>query len=77
MMNLEPVAVDEVELARLIGMSVDFLQKDRVTKRLIPFYKIGKAVRYDISRVRMALEQMELGGGLQKKSRANIKSGLN
>ena len=76
MMPLEPIAVDEIELARLIGMSVDFLRKDRVTRRLLPYYKIGKTVRYDVTRVRQALILMEEGGGLRKKTRTSMRAGL-
>lgn len=72
----EPIAVDDIELAKMLGMSVDFLRKDRVTKQLLPYYKIGKAVRYDVTRVRQALVLMEEGGGLRKKTRASLKAGL-
>ena len=44
--------IDEVEVARLIGLSVAFVQKDRVTGRHgIPFIRIGSAVRYRPSNV--------------------------
>jgi hypothetical protein len=69
------IAVDEAEMARLIGMSVHFLRKDRVTKRLLPFYKIGDAVRYDPSRVRLALVRMEEGGA-RKTTQSTIRAGL-
>lgn len=56
------IAVDETTLARSIGMSVVWLRKDRQGKRLIPFYKIGASVRYDLQRVREALAKTEEGG---------------
>ena len=56
------IAVDEVEAAKAIGMSVHFLRKDRRDKRLIPFYRIGDCVRYDLGRVREALAALEEGG---------------
>jgi len=65
----QSIAVDEIELARLIGMSVSFLQKDRGAKRLLPFYRIGDAIRYDLARVRLALATMEEGGAHHKARR--------
>jgi hypothetical protein len=56
------IAVGEGEAARAIGMSVFFLRKDRRTKRLIPFYRIGDRILYDLNRVRMALLTLEEGG---------------
>ncbi len=56
------IAIDETEAAAAIGMSVHFLRKDRRTKRLIPFYRIGDCVRYDIGRIREALAAIEEGG---------------
>jgi hypothetical protein len=43
-------------------MSVHWVRKDRRTKRLLPFYKLGEAVRYDLERVRQALRATEEGG---------------
>lgn len=37
----------EKEVARFLGVSVEFLQSDRAHMRRIPFIKIGRAVRYD------------------------------
>ncbi|MCX7144185.1 MAG: hypothetical protein NT123_24745, partial [Proteobacteria bacterium] len=45
-----------------IGMSVFFLRKDRRTKRLIPFYRLGDRILYDLDRVRVALLNLEEGG---------------
>lgn len=56
------IAVDETALAAAIGMSVAFLRKDRRTKRLLPFYRIGDSIRYDLSRVRESLAALEEGG---------------
>lgn len=38
---------NEKEAARFLGLSIQFLQQDRVRDRRIPFCKIGRAVRYD------------------------------
>lgn len=55
--------IDEDACARAIGMSASWLAKDRRGKRLIPFYRVGGAVRYDPARVREALAAQEHGGG--------------
>jgi hypothetical protein len=56
------VAVTESEIARAYSVSIDFLRKDRRTKRLIPFFRMGRAIRYDLDRVREALIKREEGG---------------
>lgn len=38
---------DEKEVARFLGLSVEFLQQDRAKNIRIPFLRIGRAVRYD------------------------------
>lgn len=49
-----PQLVDEREAARRIGMSVAFLRADRYRGHVggrtpgPPFYRVGKAVRYDL-----------------------------
>ena len=58
----ERIVIDERELAVALGMSVHFLRKDRCGPRLIPFYRIGGSIRYDMTRVREALIGLELGG---------------
>ncbi len=59
---LPPIAITEHQVAACIGMSVHWLRKDRRTKRLLPFYKLGDSVRYDLERVRQALQRTEEGG---------------
>ncbi len=61
------IAVDEHACAEAIGMSVAWLRKDRRTARLVPFYRLGTAIRYDLERVRAALvARAEEGGGRQR-----------
>ena len=43
---------DEKAVATYLGVSVEFLQQDRVRTVRIPFVKIGRAVRYDPADVR-------------------------
>lgn len=64
------IAVDEITAAKMIGMSVHWLRKDRRGIRLIPFYKIGDSVRYDMNRLREALLMLEEGGVQLKTRRA-------
>lgn len=64
------LAVDETEAAKAIGLSVHFLRKDRRTKKLIPFYRIGDRVLYNLDRVREALNALEEGGTRAGKRRA-------
>ncbi len=59
---LPPLAITEHQVAACIGMSVHWVRKDRRTKRILPFYKLGDAVRYDLERVRQALMGTEEGG---------------
>ena len=63
-------AVNENEAAQALGMSVHWLRKDRRTKRLIPFFKLGDAVRYDIGRVREAIQSFQEGGAAAQGSAA-------
>lgn len=58
------IAVGEREAAEAIGISVFFLRKDRRTKRLIPFYRVGDRILYDLNRVRLVLLTLEEGGSL-------------
>lgn len=58
----QPIVVDEYACAEAISMSVYFLQKDRKGKRLIPFFRIGSNIRYDLNRVREAIQTLEVAG---------------
>jgi hypothetical protein len=60
--NANVIGVTEFDIAKSIGMSVEFLRKDRSGKRLIPFYRIGKSIRYSPHRVIQALATLEEGG---------------
>jgi excisionase family DNA binding protein len=56
------LGIDEHEAAKLLGLSVHTLRKDRTTHRRIPFYRIGKSIRYNAARLGEALAAMEVGG---------------
>ena len=64
-----PIAVDEYAIAAAIGMSVHWLRKDRRGKRVVPFFRIGGAIRYDHQRVREALvAKCEEGGQIVRRA---------
>jgi hypothetical protein len=63
------LAVGEKEAAKALNMSVAWLRKDRRTKRIIPFFKLGDAVRYDLGRVRDAIAAIEEGGTAKPRSK--------
>jgi hypothetical protein len=56
------LAVDEYAVAAAIGLSVHWVRKDRRGARVLPFYRLNGAVRYDLGRVREALIAREEGG---------------
>lgn len=58
----KPLFQTDAELAPLIGLSKDFLRKDRRTHRVIPFIRVKGRILYDLGRVREALLALEEGG---------------
>ena len=56
------VAINETRLAEALDMSVHFLRKDRRIKHLIPFYRLGGSIRYNLTSVTNALAAYEEGG---------------
>jgi hypothetical protein len=64
--QLSSIGVSEFDLAKCIGMSVEFLRKDRSGKRLIPFYRIGSSIRYNPDRLVQALAALEEGGHVRR-----------
>lgn len=67
-MNTQPlpagarIALNENEMASAIGVSVYWLQKDRQSRRIVPFYRIGGNIRYNPARVAEVLANLEEGG---------------
>jgi hypothetical protein len=57
-----PIGIDEYEAAALLGLSVWTLRKDRCGERRIPYFQIGKSVRYNPDRLRETATAYELGG---------------
>lgn len=58
----QPLVVDEKAAAEKLGLSVSWLQKDRQKKKLIPFFRLGGSVRYNLERVLEAMAALEEGG---------------
>jgi hypothetical protein len=67
---MPPIAVDEHTVATALSVSVHWLRKDRVTDRIVPFFKIGRSVRYNLDRVRETL--VEQGGPLRKAMKGRV-----
>lgn len=66
MLNQAPettrIALTDKEVAVALGMSLAWVRKDRLTKRVLPFYRIGDCVRYDVDVVRKTLMRSMEGG---------------
>lgn len=43
--------VDERVCALSLNKSIGWLRKDRLTKRIVPFVRVGASIRYDLDRV--------------------------
>lgn len=65
-LNLQPVhapiGVDEFVIAQKIDVSVSWLRKDRRTKRIVPFFRVGDLIRYNPETVAAALLARTEGG---------------
>jgi hypothetical protein len=58
------------EIAPAIGLSVSFLRKDRRSRQLIPYHRVGDACLYRLDEVLAAIESMRVGGKQQKRAKA-------
>jgi len=54
--------VSEAELARRLDVSVGFLRADRLGKRVVPFVRMGRAIRYDLAEVSKVIKGLKRGG---------------
>lgn len=66
----QPFAVDDKQIAGLIGMSVAWVRKDRATKRTIPFFRLGDCIRYDVATVRSVMQARMEGGNCKGSKQA-------
>jgi excisionase family DNA binding protein len=58
-----PSLLNEDDAAALLGVSVSFLQNDRVTRRHgIPYFKVGRCVRYRGSELDTWLDSCAVSG---------------
>jgi hypothetical protein len=63
LLNPNNPLVTDVEIAKALGMSVDWVRKDRMTKRLLPYFKTPSgSVRYSLEQVSEAMLQWQIGG---------------
>ena len=66
---METLVLTDAEAAKLLGVSVHTLRKDRITARRIPFTKIGDRVFYRLESLRAMLAANETGGPAGAKPR--------
>ena len=64
-----PRYVPDRELARILPVSVGFLQKDRITAQRIPFVRLGDRCLYDVDEVFAALKALTVGGPRPRRGR--------
>jgi hypothetical protein len=57
-----PHLLDETEAAKYLGMSLAWMQQDRVSRRRVPYIKIGRAVRYRVADLIAFVERCKVGG---------------
>ena len=65
--NIPPVTLSTQELAKALGIRSEFLKRDRRRARVIPFYRLGDRIHYDLVRVREVLISLEQGGAQIKR----------
>lgn len=59
---MNQIAVTEREISQMLNLSLPYLRKDRATKRTIPFFRAGRAIRYCPDTVRAAVQKQMEGG---------------
>lgn len=60
--KVSPQLVNEFVAARLLGLSVHTLRKDRLTRRRWPFIKLGRVVRYNLGALQALVIAATQGG---------------
>lgn len=66
------LVVDEIEMAAMLNVSVHYLRKDRQTLRRIPYFRIGRCIRYSADYVMCELEKLKEGGTLTTSKRGAL-----
>ncbi|MDL1863370.1 excisionase [Betaproteobacteria bacterium PRO7] len=54
--------VDAQGVAEYLGLSRSFVEKDRTTRKILPFIRIGRKVIYDLDLIDQALAAYAQGG---------------
>ncbi|MCU0614015.1 MAG: helix-turn-helix domain-containing protein [Desulfobacterales bacterium] len=64
-MNI-PKYIDEQEVAQITGRALSTLRNERFNQRGIPYYKVGRSVRYSLQEVIEFMEapRVQTGEGL-------------
>lgn len=60
--DTERIALTDKQIAKALNVSVAWVRKDRITKRILPFFKLGDSVRYDLATVRKSYASRMEGG---------------
>jgi hypothetical protein len=63
------VFVSDVDMARMLGVSPQFLQKDRVGPKRIPFVRLGDRCLYEPEVVLETVRAMAVGGDQPSRTR--------
>jgi hypothetical protein len=65
-----PTYINEHEVARITGRALSTLRNERFNRRGIPYYKVGRSVRYSLENVIdfMEARRVQTGDGLNGKS---------
>lgn len=67
-----PRYITDRELAPMIGISVGFLQKDRITAQRIPFVRLGDRCLYDPAEALAAVKALSVGGPRGRRGRGGV-----
>ncbi len=52
--------IDEKNLSKILGKSLQTLRNDRFLKKGVPYFKIGRSVRYSIDDVENYIEKSRI-----------------
>lgn len=65
----KPVFVSDHEMASMLNVSVQFLQKDRISTKRIPVVRLGNRCLYEPDAVLQAVRAMTVGGNTPNSDR--------
>ena len=64
-----PAFVADTVIAPIVGLSVEFLRKDRLSAQRIPFMRVGDRCLYDPPAVLAAVRALTVGGATPSRRR--------